>query len=245
MDFNEYVRGIRFRALQPDDPLTEENLESLRRVAGSRPLDYANTELPIPDENLQLNLLDLCRRPRMSTFANGAIIHRAVSEMEQGTSFVNVGVWHGFTLFSGMSGNPDMPCVGIDNFSEFTDGPFINPRQPFYDRFKAEENALHRFHEMDYRDYFAKIHQGPIGFYIYDGEHDYDNQLHGLQIAEPFFSNHCLILVDDTNWEEPRKGTLDFVAQSRNRYEMLFDLKTACNGHPTFWNGIMIFRRIG
>ena len=52
-----------------------------------------------------------------------------------------------------------------------------------------------------------------------------------------------LILVDDTNWDEPRRATLDFIAEQRGRYELLADRRTAKNVHPTFWNGFMLLRR--
>lgn len=41
---------------------------------------------------------------------------------------------------------------------------------------------------MDYEQYFLTKHKGKIGFYIYDGDYSYKNQLKGLQIAEPFFA---------------------------------------------------------
>jgi hypothetical protein len=175
----------------------------------------------------------------MSTFAIGAIINRVVTEMAGDNAFVNVGVWQGFTLLSGMVGNPHKRCVGVDNFSEFG-----GPREVFLRRFAEHRTDRHAFYDMDYVRYFNAVHQGPIGFYIYDGDHSYDHQYKGLQTAESYFSRDCIVLVDDTNAEEPRAGTFDFLAKSKLRYRMLFDARTAENGHPTFWNGIMLFQRI-
>jgi hypothetical protein len=174
----------------------------------------------------------------MSTFAIGAIINRTVSEMARGSCFVNVGVWNGFTLLSGMTGNPDKQCIGVDNFSEFG-----GPKEQFLRRFNEMKSEEHHFYEMDYREYFAKIHTDEIGFYIYDGHHNYENQMMGLKLAEPYFAKNCVVLVDDTNGIDPREATLDFINQSRTKYRMLLDVKTLANKHPTFWNGIMVFRR--
>jgi len=96
---------------------------------------------------------------------------------------------------------------------------------------------------MDYREYFAKIHSGTIGFYIYDGYHSYESQMMGLKLAEPFIGENCIILVDDTNEGDPREATLDFISRGRTKYQMLLDVKTRGNKHPTFWNGIMVFRK--
>ena len=175
---------------------------------------------------------------RMSTFAIGAMINRGVFEMPDNRSFVNVGVWHGFSLLSGMIGNPDKKCVGIDNFSEFG-----GPREAFLERFNHYKSMNHCFHEMDYAEYFSKVHKGSIGYYVYDGSHTYTDQMKGLQLAEPFFSNNCIILIDDTNWDDARKGTLDFIAQSPNSYKILLDKTTGRNCHLTLWNGIMIIQR--
>ena len=112
------------------------------------------------------------------------------------------------------------------------------------ENFNKLKSEAHRFYEMDYLQYFSTIHKEPVGFYLYDGDHSYENQLKGLQAAEPFFSDRCIILVDDTNWDEPRRATMDFMAQSSKSYRIIFDQKTYRNAHPTFWNGITIFQRI-
>jgi hypothetical protein len=158
--------------------------------------------------------------------------------MPAGTAFVNVGVWHGFTFLSGAANNPERRCVCIDNFSQFG-----GPRAEFLARFQAHGSGRHEFHEMDYEVYFAREHRGPIGFYIYDGEHSYRSQLRGLEAAEPFFADDCVVLVDDTNEPEPREATLDFIHRRGGHYRLLFDLRTGSNCHPTLWNGVMAFAR--
>ncbi len=80
---------------------------------------------------------------------------------------------------------------------------------------------------------------------MYDGAHEYHHQVKGLRLAEPFFADDCIVMVDDANWGHTRKATLDFIRESDSDYEMLLDQRTACNGHPTFWNGVMVFQRVG
>ncbi|MGC3968256.1 MAG: class I SAM-dependent methyltransferase [Pirellulales bacterium] len=129
-------------------------------------------------------------------------------------------------------------CVGVDNFSQFG-----GPKDAFLSRFERYRSPNHQFHDRDYVDYFSTVHSGEIGVYFYDGEHSYHNQLNGLRVAEPFFSKNCTIFIDDTNDDEPRRATLDFVAQSLNHYNVVFDAKTHENQHPTWWNGLMILQR--
>lgn len=237
MTLDAFARAIRFRYFRPDSGLAWYRRLDHRLARLGVSLEVANTRLPADRSAARGRLKELVRTvPRMSTYANAALIDKAVADMPAGTAFVNVGVWHGFSFLAGIAANPDRPCVAIDNFSQFG-----GPKAEFLGRFDALKSPLHAFHEMDYEDYFATTHRGPIGFYIYDGEHSYRNQLRGLEAAEPFFADGCVVLVDDTNDPEPRQATLDFIARRSGRYKLLFDRTTAGNGHPTFWNGVMLF----
>jgi hypothetical protein len=238
MKLEEFANAVSFRFFGPSAGLVWYHRLNHRLARLGLSLEVLNTRLPADRREARPALRRLLSVPRMSTYAVAAIIDKAVSDMPAGTAFVNVGVWHGFSALSGIANNPDKKCVLIDNFSQFG-----GPREEFLARFAAHKSPNHEFHEMDYERYFAEVHRGPIGFYIYDGEHSYQNQLRGLEAAEPFFSDECVILVDDTNDDEPRRATLDFMNRTPGRYRLLFDRKTLLNGHPTFWNGVMIFAR--
>ena len=83
---------------------------------------------------------------------------------------------------------------------------------------------------------------GPIGFYYYDGSHDYKSQSRALELASPYLVPGSLILVDDTNWDAPRSATQDFIAMDGRPYDVLLDIKTAGNLSPFFWNGLMLLQ---
>lgn len=238
-DFAAYLDGIGFRIIQPQTPLTPWvlRLRGLAARLGTH-LELWITRLP-DAAAARRRLGPLLAMPRMSTFAIAAIINRAVERMPPDQAFVNVGVWHGFSLLAGMAGHGDTRCVGIDNFSEFG-----GPKQEFLARFAGARGPQHEFHEMDYREYFAKVHRGPIGLYIYDGDHAYAHQLTGLEIAEPFLAPGCIVLVDDTNTPGPAQATRDFMAARPGRYRLLFDRRTYCNQHPTLWNGLMVLEKV-
>ena len=239
MDFSNYVQDISFKLIRPDT--SNRLLLKLNRELKlfNIPLELANTRLPEGDKEMKSRLYKLLGVPKMSTLAIGAIINKAVSAINDNNCFVNVGVWNGFTLLAGIMNNRDKRCVGVDNFSQFG-----GPRDQFLEEFNKYKSSNHFFYDMDYKDYFTNIHTGEIGFYLYDGEHSYENQMEGLQVAEPFFSQNCYILVDDTNWDAPRQATLDFMQRSSNEYKILLDRTTCKNRHPTFWNGIMLLQRV-
>lgn len=240
MTYAEYLKSISFRFFQPHTKIGKvyKECEKLFKLFGST-LEFCNTILPEDHEQMRKRVGRLCTIPRMSTYAIAAMINRGVAGMDAGTAFVNVGVWNGFTLLAGMAGNPEKVCVGVDNFSQFG-----GPRDAFLERFSRLKSRHHRFYDMGYEEYFRNVHQGPIGLYIYDGEHSYHNQLMGLRIAEPFFSRGGVVLVDDTNAEEPRRATYDFMAKSEHKYNVLFEATTSGNGHPTFWNGVIVLQKV-
>jgi Methyltransferase domain len=239
--YADFAKGFSFRFIRPEDPLTRWWLRLAAwygRFGGT--FDLLNTRFPPGSARVKAALKPVCRIPRMSTPAVGALIHRGVAEMAPGEAFVNVGVWNGFTFLSGVAGNPDRVCIGVDNFSQFG-----GPKEAFLARFEKFKSEKHRFHDIDYKDYFVGVHRESIGFYIYDGEHSYQNQLDGLRVAEPFFAPGCLVMVDDTNDPEPRQATADFVKASSNSYETILDVTTRQNHHPTWWNGVILLRRVG
>ena len=243
MGYAEYINRISFKLLQPNVPVDEflkSNdwvKQSITSVKSASDLEFFNTELPGDDGDSVKRLSELLNIPRMSSFAIAAIINKAVSLMRDDLSFVNVGVWNGFTFLSGLMNNPQKICVGVDNFSQFG-----GPRTAFLARFNKYKSASHRFYDMGYEEYFANVHRGLIGAYLYDGEHSYKNQFAGLSAAEPFFADGCFVFVDDTNWADPKSATLDFISRSKNRYDVLLDRTTCHNRHPTFWNGFMVLQ---
>lgn len=240
MTFEDFAKQIKFRFFGKMSNMNWFNRLNNRLTLFGINLEILNTCLPTERNNARSALKKLVRSvPKMSTFANAALIDKAVSDMPNATKFVNVGVWHGYSFLAGIVSNKNRECVAIDNFSQFG-----NPKIEFMKRFDLIKSPNHYFYETNYENYFANIHSGLIGFYIYDGDHIYQEQMRGLEVAEPFFATGCVILVDDTNDPEPRQATLDFINRHPTRYRILFDHKTLGNGHPTHWNGVMIFQRI-
>ncbi len=256
MNFKDYVENIRFKIIQPEHsafiepqkPYDEQGYTgkfSLKDVPRHNVKDeITNTILPEGQAEMEKRLFGLCKIPRGSTFAIASIINRGISEMAETDAYVNIGTWFGFTFFAGMIDNPDKICIGVDNFSELN--PSGNVKEAFNLLFaRYKKSPKHNFFDRDYIDYFEKIHKEKIGFYLYDANHTYENQLKGLQIAEPFFSDNCIIMIDDTNGEEVYQSIIDFMALSKYKYEIILDKITALCGNPTFWNGIVILRKIG
>ena len=247
VDAGKIFKNISFRLIRPQTPfrapysLKDSSVSVFTQILMNLETltEFFNTRVQGADAQHLKKIKELCYIPKMSTFAIGVIIDSLVFELRNNACFVNVGVWNGFTFLAGLVNNPRKKCIGIDNFSEFG-----GPREEFLERFNRYKSDAHHFYEMDYERYFHEIHRDRIGFYIYDGEHSYRNQLKGLQVAEPFFADDCTVLIDDTNIPDVHRATVDFMAQSKHKYRVIVDQKTFHNTHPTYWNGLIVFQKI-
>ncbi len=157
MEFEKFVSKIKFRYIRPETPLPWKyhQISWFFDKCFKFSFESFNTIFPENDREIKINLNKLRDVPRFSTIAVGAIINYGVRNLEKGQSFVNVGVWNGFTYLAGMMNNPGKNCVGIDNFSEFG-----GPRQQFLERFNKMRSQNHFFYDMDYEKYFSEIQEG-------------------------------------------------------------------------------------
>lgn len=226
--FETLLGQLRFRQLQPQDyalPIADLGFQK------------ANLLLPPAWQGCG-DLLDvLADVPRMGTWPVAFLLAMAVQALPPDQAYLNIGVWHGFSLLAGMLARPQGLCLGVDNFSEFG-----APRAAFLARYEAWRGPQHRFYDSDYRRFFATETLPPIGVYFYDGPHTVQDQRLGLELAEPHLADAALVFVDDSDRPEVREPTLAFLA-AHPQYRLLADFRTASQAHPTWWNGLMILRK--
>ncbi len=202
---------------------------------------YENTNTKINNSEFQNFSNRMKSIEGMSTIANAWIINQIASNLDQNQNYVNIGCWKGFSLIAGMI-NTKCSVYGVDNFT-WIDAP----RKEFYDNFNNYKNDnKHFFYEGDYIKFLQQWDkkQKYIDFYFFDGPHTYKDQYQSLDLASNFFRKGSIILVDDTNWQEPREATKDFISNHASKYEILHDLKCNHARHPTYWNGLIIFQKI-
>jgi hypothetical protein len=241
MDYADYVRQISFRLLQPTAPRPAGfgALNKLARKAGLH-LEMWMTVLPEEQPSMQRRLRRVCRLRRKSTFAIGAIINRGVEQLPPGQVFLNLGVGGGFPLLAAMSGHRAKVCIGVDRVAQRP-----STREAFFRRFERWKSPRHELYEEDFRHYLNRVHQGSIGYCVSDNMRTYQDQFDALRLAEPFFADGGLVLVDDINRAEIRQAAGDFLTASPFEYRVLLDIRTPRSGHPTFWNGVLLLQRGG
>jgi hypothetical protein len=138
-----------------------------------------------------------------------------------GARYLEVGVLTGSTLCSAIHGNK-VRALAMDNWSQF-EGPVAQ----FFSnlsKFKTPEAAL-SFMETDFRtvDYTSI---GRFNVYLFDGPHRIEDQIDGVVGAQPALDRHHILIVDDWNWPDIRKGTTEAVKQAGLTIDHLIEIRT-------------------
>jgi len=201
--------------------------------------DFLN--IKIKDEESLIGFKKIKDVDKMGTVASFYLINSICKNIKRG-SYLNIGVWRGFSLFSGMI-NTNCEVIGVDNFDEFEG---LAAKEEFLKKFNKLKNENHKFCEMDALEFLKKCNQ-KFDFYFYDALHTYEYQYESLDRADRLLKKGSLILIDDICWNytnDPIKATQDFLEKNKDKYKLLLDVRTKYNMHPTFWNGYFLIEKI-
>lgn len=175
-----------------------------------------------------------------------ALLNLAASLLGPRESYVEVGTYFGASLIGAMRGNEGRDFVAIDMFS-FGATETKGRKLPAGSREGLEENLRHFGVEgaaILEGDAFEVIEGGQVGdrkvgVYYFDGPHDYDSQVRGLQAIEPWLADEALLVVDDHDWEQVTRATRDYLAQ-QPKARMLFEIGGEPKGQPQWWEGMAV-----
>jgi predicted O-methyltransferase YrrM len=175
--------------------------------------------------------------PGLARANNLALLNLAAACLEPGESYVEIGSYRGTSLVAAMLGN-DGEFVGLDDFS-MGDGS-RDQLEANLRRFDLEGATILE------GDAFETLRGDAlagrrIGVYYYDGAHGYEEQLRGLELAEPHLAERALLIVDDTDWERVAAATTDYLAR-QPRARLLFSIPGKDNGQPWWWEGVQVLR---
>jgi predicted O-methyltransferase YrrM len=196
--------------------------------------DFPRSELPRDVRFAEI--LDAV--PGLARANNLALLNAAASCLQPDESYVEVGTYHGTSLIAAMLDN-DAEFVAIDNWS-LGDGS----------REQLDRNLV-RFSfagraEIIEGDAFETLRSGrlagrKVGVYYYDNGHEYEQQLDGMRLIEPYLLSPALVIVDDTDWERVEQAVEDYLAQQPRATQMLrIDGKE--RGAPHWWEGMRVLR---
>lgn len=177
--------------------------------------------------------------PGMATENKLKLLNLAVASLDANEVYAEVGCYKGASLVGAAIGNTDHRLFACDNFSQF-DGADASLRETLK---KYTPDGQVQFFDMDFRDFMRAAPWKPakIGAYFYDGGHSFEEQYDGMRFALPHLSDDAVIIIDDTNKREARAAD-NLIAQQVPGFELVLNLRTPRNHHPTWWNGIQVYR---
>jgi len=161
--------------------------------------------------------------------------------------YLEVGSYKGCSLLSSAIFNNHL-CIGIDNFSQFNAlGKNKNILKQNIDKLRDYIRGDVIVYDRDFRFFFEyelkkKIGNYRIKIYFYDGAHDFESQLDGLEMILPFLSYKCIIFVDDVNLKSVRLANKEFLDRYTD-FKQVLCIRTPGNCDPKWWNGWAVITR--
>jgi predicted O-methyltransferase YrrM len=172
--------------------------------------------------------------PGLAKPNNLALLNVAARCLDEGEKYVEVGTYRGTSLVSAALGN-DGAFVALDNWSMGEGGP--EQLEQNLQRYGLRATILDG-------DAFETLRRGipsPVGVYYYDNGHEYEQQLDGLRLAEPYLASPALLIVDDTDWDRVERAVDDYLSQ-QPRANGIYRVDGNKRGHPEWWEGMRVLR---
>ena len=180
--------------------------------------------------------------PGLARANNLALLNVAARCLDEGESYVEVGTYRGTSLVSAMLGN-DGDFVALDDWS-LGDGS-RERLEANLERFGLQERPT-----ILEGDAFETLRAGAlrgrrVGVYYYDAGHEYEEQLEGLRLVEPYLADCALLVVDDTDREKVERAVeraVDDYLAGQPRATEVFRAQGEAHGHPEWWEGVRALR---
>ena len=168
---------------------------------------------------------------------NLALLNLAASLLEPGESYVEVGTLRGTSLIATLLGNETQDVVAIDDFSLYE-----GSREALDENLRRA--GLAGVPSILEGDVFEIVPGGVlgerrVGVWYYDAAHDYESQVQGLRIAEPYLVPGALLIIDDTDWQKVARAIDDYVA-AQPRARRILKVDGEDYGAPQWWSGMQV-----
>lgn len=169
------------------------------------------------------------------------VLSLAVSYMQPGEYYLEIGSYKGRTLVGAMIDNEDKRAVSVDNFSKFDGDVARHELCTNIEKFGIDERV--RFLEMDSRAFFeTEMPEGIVGVYFYDGDHSTQGGYENLCAATPYLSDEAVIILDDFSSHGVWRSVQMFMNEYPEETALIFCMRT--NNFPfpeqNWWNGIVV-----
>lgn len=126
---------------------------------------------------------------------------------KENPTYLECGLFCGASFCAAISNNPTLIAYGIENFSQdFSEEDVLGQLKNSYDKYKSSESQYLIFDSCF--EMSKSIIDKQIDIFFFDAEHSEESQAKALPYFLDCMSDNFIFVVDDTNWESVRKGTL-------------------------------------
>jgi hypothetical protein len=238
MDLPQYLQGLSFRFVQPQQKRTLAVQAAVVFTALGVPLDGLNTRLPLDRSDMRRRLRGTRVGSAGRPLAIRAILNRGVAHLAEREAFVAFGLGDGDSLLAAISGNGDKLCVAIH------ERPSQQPGAPFRRRFAELANDDCHFLEPSFETCMARLDDRSIGLCLVSAD-SHEPVAHRLAQCEPHLAENAYLLLDNCNCVRTRQTAFDFVAASRNQYRVLTDARATHANALTWGRGLLVIQLLG
>jgi predicted O-methyltransferase YrrM len=174
-----------------------------------------------------------------------AFLNHLASQVPPAEAYLEIGIHIGGTLISALIGNKTVTAYACDNWS-FKQSLTGNPKAEFMSNWTRN---LAKLPPIDIRDMscwellknpgFSK----PIGMYFYDAGHSEEDQYKAVMEAFPYLAKTSIVVIDDFNWPDVRKGTARALAALLPKLKSVDyrSVRTLKDGDSEWWDGVGAF----
>jgi hypothetical protein len=148
-------------------------------------------------------------------------MNNLIATVEQ-PRYLEIGIFRGATFCAAVSNNK-VHATGVDNWAEFG-----GKASEFYLNLAALKGpeATVNVIEQDFRTVnYAAL--GPFNVGFYDGPHTERDQYDGARIVIAAMTANSILLVDDWNWEQVRRGTMNAIRDSGAQIDFAIEVRTS------------------
>ncbi len=169
------------------------------------------------------------------------LINELIKEFKK-PKYLEIGSWLGSSACSA-SFNNELEITCIDNWSQNFNYD-LEPRETFLrnvEKFISKKNKF-TIIEKDFR----KINYNSLkdfNIYFYDGAHHYQDHFDAICKVLPALSQRFILIIDDWNWSQVRKGTMDSINNERLNIMSSLEIRTTTDnssslitGHNSDWH---------
>ena len=150
--------------------------------------------------------------------------------------YLEIGSWLGSTACS-VCFNNQLKITCIDNWSQNFSSR-VKPKEVFRKNIKKyiSKETDFKIIEKDFRQVnYKEIND--INIYLYDGAHHYEDHFDSIKLVLPALSKKFIFIVDDWNWNQVRKGTIDSINKEQLKIISNLEIRTTSDDSSSLITG--------